>query len=153
MIWCGFLCRQILGYVTLPLWVTFGNFYHGQRDSGCRVHTCKSTNQFIIVQYTKMIDRINELPIQWLRSSLLQRWHSTNICQPGKSWEEAFLYLSLGQADLQCCSVAILSLFSLGVYIFPCLFFLLNPWAANYTLLTNLILQFHLSCFAWLYSM
>ena len=88
-----------------------------------------------------MIDRIKELPIQWLRSSLLQRWHPTNICQPGKSCEETFLYLSLGQADPQCFSVAILSLlvFSLGLYIFPCLFFHLNPWAANYTFLTNLI--------------
>lgn len=69
------------------------------------------------------------------------RWHPTNICQPDKSSEETFLYLSLWQADPQCCRVAILCLlvFSLGLCIFPCLSCLLNPWAANYTLLTNLI--------------
>lgn len=46
-----------------------------------------------------MIARINELPIQCLRSSLLQRWLQrtapNNICQPGGSCEEAFLCLPL----------------------------------------------------------
>lgn len=46
-----------------------------------------------------MIARINEWPIQCLRSSQLQRWLQrtapNNICQPGRSCEEAFLCLSL----------------------------------------------------------
>lgn len=71
---------------------------------------CKSTIQLTIIQYTKTIDRNNELPVQWLRSSLLQRWHRTNICQPGKSREQGFLYLSTRQDDPQCCRVAVLGL-------------------------------------------
>lgn len=90
-----------------------------------------------------MIDRINNLTIQWL-SSLLQRWHPTNICQPGKSCEEAFLYFSFGQADPQWCRVAILDLLRivyLSMFVFP--FESLNcqtypshlPYLCNFTFL------------------
>lgn len=90
-----------------------------------------------------MIARINELPIQCLRSSQLQRWLQrtapNNICQPGGSCEEAFLCLSL---VLQSCHLRSPCFLLRTVYFFHG-FSLLNPWAANYALLT-LSLQFHL---------
>lgn len=91
-----------------------------------------------------MIARNKELPIQSLGSSVFQSWLQmtapNNICQPGKSHEETFLSMSLGQAEAWYCRAAILDLvFSLEQCIFPkvVFFFPLNPWAASYALLTN----------------
>lgn len=102
-----------------------------------------------------MIARNKELPIQSLGSSVFQSWLQmtapNNICQPGQSHEETFLYMSLGQVEAWCCRAATLDLvFSLELCIFPKLFFFFL-WILELPIMPfspTLSLQFHLLCTA-----
>lgn len=110
--------------------------------------------QTITVQYTKTVARNNELPIQSLRNSLLQRWLLQTAFPAKRIMWEGFSLFVLGigwTLVLQTCHFSSCLLprtmhFSMGF--FP----VSNPWAANYALLTNLISAVSPCFFEQLYS-